>query len=211
MNSIFANAIIRVLLLFLFFLNVTEAFITPLFAVFVTDFITGATLKTVGFAFAAFSIAKALSQIPIARWLDSKKGEVDEFWAMMFGAVLSTVFPLALLLASKPWHLYALHIAQGIGVAFLMAAYYAVYSRHVDKGSEGLEWSFFSVGALTIPSAIGSAVGGVVADILGFRVLFMASGIVNAGAALILIMLYPYLDGIRKKTPMPPMSSRTQK
>jgi MFS family permease len=210
-KSFSVNSAIKVLLLFLFFLNITESFVTPLFAVFVTDFIVGATLKTVGFAFASFSIAKALSQIPIARWLDAKKGERDEFLAMLFGAFLSTLFPFSLLLASKPWHLYVLHVILGVGIAFLMAAYYAVYSRHVDKGSEGVEWSFFSVGALTIPAAIGAAVGGVVADALGFRILFIASGIVNAGATVFLLMLYPYLDGVRKKVRIPPMSSRVQK
>lgn len=199
------NAVIKILLLFLFSFNVTEALVTPIFAVFVTDFITGATLRTIGFTFALYSAAKALSQIPIARWLDAKKGERDDFWAMVFGGAFSVLFPFALLFVSKPWHLYVLHVLLGVGIAFLMAAYYAIYSRHVDKGLEGVEWSFFSVGALTLPSAIGSAVGGVVADMLGFRALFIASGIINAGALLLLFALYPHLDGERRGSPVPPL------
>lgn len=201
--TLLVNRAVQILLLFIFFLATAEALTAPLFAVFVTDFIEGATLATVGFSFAFYSITKSIFQLPIARWLDKRKGEYDDFFAMMTGAVISTIFPFLLMIISTPLHLYLANVFIGVGAAFLMASFYAVFARHVDRGSEGFEWSLYSVGGLTVSAAIGSAIGGVLADLIGFYKLFFISGIMTGIGTFLLLFLYPYLDGIRKKAVLP--------
>ena len=203
--NITVNKAIQVMLFYLFFVVLSTALFGPIFAVFITDSITGATLRTVGFAIALYGIAKSVLQIPTARFLDRHKGERDDFYALMVGASVAVVYPLGLVFMSEIWHLYALEVLAGLGDASLMAAYYSLFARHVDKGSEGFEWSLFSVGGLTISSSIGVAVGGIVADLFGFRFLFAISTIINFAVLFALFYLYPLLDGARPQA-LPPFS-----
>ena len=203
--NITVNRAIQILLVYLFFVVTAESLFAPLLAVFITERIAGATLRTVGFALALYAIAKSAVQVPLARALDNKKGERDDYYTLLAGAGLSVLYPLFLIFISKPWHLYVLEIMSGISAAALMAAYYALFARHIDKGSEGFEWSLFSVGGLTISSAIGAAIGGVMADIFGFTTLFITSGVINIIVFFILFSLYPLLDGARP-TALPPFS-----
>ena len=195
--NITVNRAVQILLLYLFFVVTSTALFVPIFAVFVTDFVIGATLSTVGFALGLYAMAKSALQIPLARFLDKHKGERDDFYALIAGAVVAVMYPFALLLVSKVWHLYAAEVLAGIGDAALMSAYYSLFAPHVYKGSEGFEWSLFSVGGLTISSAIGGAIGGILGDIFGFKILFLISGIINSLVLFVLFSLYPLLDGTR--------------
>ena len=193
------NVAIKVLLAYLFIVNASEGLFLPIIAVFITKNIAGATLATVGFSVVFYAVAKAIVQVPLAKTIDQKKGERDGFIVLFLGAVIGVVYAYGFLLIKEPWHPYALEAWGGVGAAFLMAAYYGIFARHVDKGNEGFEWSLFSVGALTVSAAIGGALGGMYADAYGFRALFITAGIANTAATGLLLLLYPYLDGVRKK------------
>ncbi|QQG42601.1 MAG: MFS transporter [Candidatus Giovannonibacteria bacterium] len=203
--NITVNRAVQILLVYLFAINVAAGLFGPLFAIFITGFIEGATLKTVGFALALYAIAKSVLQIPLAKVLDTKKGERDDFYILMAGALIEVLYPFALIFISQIWHLYTLEILAGFSSAALMASYYSLFARHVDKGAEGFEWSLFSVGGLTISSAIGAAIGGVLADIFGFRLLFILAGAINFVVFFVLIRLYPLLDGARPAA-LPPFT-----
>lgn len=207
--NITINRAVQVLLFYLFFVVTSTGLFIPIYAVFIKDFIPGASLSTVGFALAFYAVAKSLVQVPLARYLDKNRGEKDDFTALIIGAAAAVLYPFALLLVYKVWHLYLLEVMIGLGDAALMSAYYSIFARHVDKGAEGFEWSLFSVGTQTVSLAIGGAIGGVIADAFGFRALFLASGIINLFAVFILILLYPYLDKGGPKT-LPPVYTLPQ-
>lgn len=191
------NRAVQILLFYLFCVNMSESLFAPLLAVFVTKSISGASLQTIGFALALYAIAKSVVQVPLARFLDTHDGERDDFYALMFGAISGTIYPFAFLIISEVWHLYLLEIFAGISAAFLMAAYYSLFARHIDKGSEGLEWSLFSVWGLSVSSAAGVAIGGWFADLYGFQKLFFISGVINLLVTFVLPSLYSLLDGAR--------------
>lgn len=193
------NTAVKILLAYLFLVNTSEGLFIPLIAVFITKNIPGATLATVGFSIVFYAVTKSIVQVPLARFIDTKKGEKDDFLFLVLGAVIGVTYAFGFLFVNAPWHLYALEMWGGVGWGCLMAAYYGLFARHVDRGREGFEWSLFSVGSLTISTAIGGALGGMYADAFGFRALFITAGISNAIAVLLLLLLYPYLDGVRKK------------
>lgn len=202
--NLFVNRAIQILLIFLFIVNFGFGLFVPLMAVFITGFIAGATLKTVGLALAFYAVSKAVVQLPMARKLDKHPGEKDDFFALLIGGVIGITYPFILLFIKDVWQLYLLEIWVGIGDGALMAAYYAIFSRHTDRGSEGFEWSLFSVGGLTISAAIGGAIGGILADAFGIKPLFLISGILNIIAISVIFWLYPYLDGTKRKMSLPP-------
>jgi len=203
--NITVNRAVQILLFYLFSVVVAESLFTPIFSVFILENIAGAALRTAGFALAIYAVAKSIVQVPLARFLDKHNGERDDFYALLIGAFIGIIYPFLLATVSKVWHLYLLEILGGVGTAFLMAAYYSLFARHVDKGAEGFEWSLFSVGGLTMSSAIGAAIGGVFAEAFGFKNLFLISGFINTIVFFVLFFLYPYLDGARPKA-LPPFT-----
>ena len=203
--KITVNRAVQILLFYLFSVVVAESLFTPIFSVFILENIAGAALRTAGFALAIYAVAKSIVQVPLARFLDKHNGERDDFYALLIGAFIGIIYPFLLATVSKVWHLYLLEILGGVGTAFLMAAYYSLFARHVDKGAEGFEWSLFSVGGLTMSSAIGAAIGGVFAEAFGFKNLFLISGFINTIVFFVLFFLYPYLDGARPKA-LPPFT-----
>jgi MFS family permease len=191
------NRTIQILLFYLFVVNASASLFAPIFAVFVTQAIVGATLATVGFTIATYAIVKSLVQIPVAHSLDHRRGEMDDFHTLIFGSFLGIVYMFTLIYINQPWQLYALSVVSGVSDGLLMAAYYSIFSHHVDRRSQAFEWSLLSVGGMTISVALGGAIGGVLAEHIGFPALFFIAGICNSIATIMLFSLYPYLK--RKK------------
>lgn len=179
------------------------ALFSPIFAIFIKDFIVGATLKTMGFAVAIYALTKAIFQIPLAKKIDKYDGERDDFFALAAGAVIGIIFPFSMLAINHVWQLYLFEALAGIGDASLMAAYYGIFAKHTDKGSESFEWSLFSALGITVSTAIGGAFGGLIADNLGFRFLFLISGILNLLAGTLFFLLYPYIRKKKQNTEIP--------
>ena len=196
--QLIVNRTIQILLAYLFVANISYSFFAPIFAVFITNTLEGATLATIGFAIAIYSVVKSIVQIPTSRILDKKAGELDDFYAMIAGSFLSIIYVFALLFMTKPWHLYGLEVLSGLSDGLIMAAYYSIFSNHIDRKAQAFEWSLLSVGGLTISVAIGSALGGLIAEHLGFYSFIIIAGTLNACATLILFLVRPYLKTKRR-------------
>ena len=91
-----------------------------------------------------------------------------------------------------------MEILSGLGDACTFAAYYAIFSHHIDKNSEGFEWSLLSVGGLTVSTAIGGIIGGFVSQKFGFSAVFVCAGVLNIIGLFFLTLLYPYIKILRK-------------
>ncbi len=158
-----------------FFINAGFSIFGPIFAVFVTKQIPGATLEVIGFAAALTQIFKVTLQIPVARYLDKNHGEYDDFYSMILGSFMISSVPFLYLMASTPTHIYINSAIYGMGLAFLVPPWYAIFTRHIDKMKENVEWSMDSV-AIGIASAGTAALGGVLATKLGFQSVFFLGG-----------------------------------
>lgn len=194
------NRAIQLLISFLFIVNIGEGLFAPVFAVYVTSELQGASVQTVGFAVALFALVKSVVQVPLARWLDHRAGEDDDFYVILFGSCIGIAYSLGLIFIAHHWHLYVLAALNGVGAACLMAAYYAIFSHHIDRSSEGLEWSLMSVWGLTLSVAIGGAAGGMIAEYFGFDITFLIAALLHLLATGLLIVLYPQLQTFRKRS-----------
>lgn len=170
------NHVIRTLVMSDFFINSGFSLFAPVFAIFVTRQIDGGSLQVIGFATAIFQIFKSGLQIPIARYLDKNHGEYDDFYSMILGTALIVLVPFAYLFASTANHIYIIQAIYGIGAAFTIPPWYAIFSRHLDKMRENVEWSMDSI-AIGIGAAASAAVGGILAQKFGFQLVFIIGGI----------------------------------
>jgi len=176
-NSI--NKIIKTLIAADFFLNWGWGLVVPIFAIFVVENITVGSAaegaKVAGFAYFFYWGAKSIFQVPIGNHLDRIRGEKDDFWFMVIGTFITGVVPFGFLASSLPWHIYFWEIVQALGMAMVIPSWNAVFSRHIDKGREGIEWAMDS-SFLGFGAGLGGALGGILVSIFGFKIVFAIVG-----------------------------------
>jgi len=145
MKFLSLNRVILILIGGEFLVTVFSGLIAPIFAVFIVNDIRGGTVETVGFALALYWIVKSIMQIPIGRWLDRRDGELDDYWAMIIGSTCSALGAiLFFFFAHAMWHVYLLEVFLGIADALIVPPFYALFSRHLDRGHESFEWALRS-------------------------------------------------------------------
>lgn len=156
-----------------FLLISATGFISPISAIFITTQIAGATIATVGFVTMLFWVVKSAFQIPVSAYVDARRGERDDFKMMVAGCLVTAVVPLLYyFFAREIWHVFAIETLNGIGYAMSVPTWLAIFTRHIDKHRESSEWTLHS-NAIGLGFAATAAIGGVLADRFGFRVLFL--------------------------------------
>lgn len=169
------NHVVKTLVLSDLYINAGFSIFAPVFAVFVTKQVSGGSLVVVGFAAAIFQIFKSGLQIPIAKYLDKNHGEYDDFYSMILGTFLIALVPFLYLFATTATHIYVIQALYGIGASFAIPPWYAIFTRHIDKMQENVEWSLDSI-AIGIGAAVSAAAGGLLADRYGFQFVFLVGG-----------------------------------
>lgn len=182
------NKIIKVLVMGDVLLNTGWGFVAPVFAIFIIQHIEGGDAKVAGFAAATYWITKSLLQIPLSKRLDKNDGEKDDFYSIFFGLIIVGIVPFGYMVSSLPWHIYAVQILYAIGMAMVIPAWYAVYGRHVDKGREAFEWGLDST-SLGFVIGLSGAIGGMIADTIGYEYIFAAVGLFSIASALALLLI----------------------
>ncbi|MBI2056403.1 MAG: MFS transporter [Candidatus Sungbacteria bacterium] len=202
------NQVILIIVLADFVLVSAFSFLTPIYSLFITKEITNGTVAVVGFALTIYWTVKSILQLFVARYIDRNHGEYDDFYSMIIGGFISSMVVILYYFASHIWHIYLLQLLLGVGDAFLVPPFYAIFTRHIDKGREGFEWSLYSSFSIGAGAAFGGAVGGLLATVIGFRAVFPLVGILAFVATLMLVFLRPY---ILPKVPQNPARMFIQK
>lgn len=172
--------------------------INPLLAVFITQQIKGGNLELIGLATAVQCITRSVLQIPLAKLIDSVKGEIDDFLVMAVGSVVISLVPFLFIFASTNVHLLLLQGLSGLGSAMVWPGWLAIFTRHIDKNIEAEEWGIYN--AMTgLGGALTGALGGFLAEKLGFRSLFLMVGIVSTFGTSFLYFVYQDLRKAEKK------------
>jgi MFS family permease len=183
------NRTIAIIIAFDFFVVGAFALLSPIYAVFVVEKIPGGTPAIVGYALAIYWVVKSILQIPIARYLDRNHGEKDDLIALGLGVALGGLVMVGYSFAREVWHIYFLQFFFGVADSILIPPFYAIFTRHIDKGSEGFEWALRSSISFGGGSALGGAIGGVMAVRFGFASVFLTIAAISFLSLVILWFL----------------------
>jgi len=151
-------------------------FATPIFAIFLISHIKGGSIEVAGFAAAIYWIFESALMIPFGKYLDKNPGEKDDLLFIIVGNSLAALATFGFIFSSLPWHVYVLQAIFGIGMSMNIPAYTAIFTRHIDKGKEAYDWGFRG-SLISMGTGISGALGGIVAQSFGFKILFVSSGI----------------------------------
>jgi MFS family permease len=187
------NRVIRALILCDFFLHSAWGFLSPVFAVFVVQNITVGDakegLKVAGFATLFYWITKSLLQVPLSKEFDENRGERDDYWFMVIVLFITGLSPFGFLISSLPWHIYFFQVIHAIGMAMFVPSWNAIFTRHMDTKKAAYEWGLDST-FLGMGIAIAGAIGGILASILGFNLLFVLTGLFSMFSAFLLLAVH---------------------
>lgn len=187
------NRVIRFLIYSDFVLQSGWGLLGPIFAIFIVQKITNGDViyaaKVAGFSSLTYWIIKSILQIPIGRYLDRNHGEKDDFRFMICGTFLTGFVPFGFMISSQVWHIYVFHVLHAVGMAMVIPSWSAIFTRHIDKGREAFEWSVRST-SLGLGAGIAGALGGIIAGLYGFTVIFVLVGSFTMIATFLLLVIY---------------------
>ena len=197
------NKVVKTLIISDFFLNLGWGLLSPVFALFILEKITGSNAikaaEVAGLAALFYWITKSMFEIPIGYILDKKHGEKDDFWLMVIGTFVSIIAPVGYLFSTQPWHIYLWQVIHAIGMSMSLPSWLAIFTRHIDKGKEGFQWSVETT-SIGLGAGIAGGVGGVICSYFGFTTLFILVALLNfvSGICLLFIKnnIFARRDGI---------------
>jgi len=166
--------------------------ISPILSVFITDQIPGGTVEIAGLASTIYFLVKSFLQIPVARYIDKRKGENDDFNIMILGSLVITLSAFMYMFVTTPGQLYLVQVLYGIGGALSYPSWLALFTRHVDKNEEGLEWSLYYT-TTDLGAALAAGLGGFMASSFGYNSVFLSVGIASLCGTLFLYGIRKYL------------------
>ncbi len=199
--------VVRTLITSDFLINAGFSVFAPVFAVFVTKQIVNGSVEVVGFAAAIAQIVKASLQIPVAQWLDKNHGEYDDFYSMVSGSCIIASVPFLYIFADQAWHIYAIQAWFGIGSALAVPPWYAIFTRHIDRMRENVEWSLESI-AIGLSGAGSAALSGVIVTRFGFQFAFLIGGILAVLGAFMQICIYRDLRAYVRRRQVEPLPDK---
>jgi MFS family permease len=165
----------------------------PIFAVFLTDKIVGASLVVVGIADFIYLITKSLVQIPVGILIDKTKGEKIDFWFTFGGSLLATLSVLLYINAIFPWHIYIAQVLYGLGIGVAYPGWMGLFTRNMEGGRESFVWSLHST-LVEFSSALAAAAGGLIAERFGFNILFISVFVICLIGTLSLFGMFTYIN-----------------
>jgi len=182
------NKVIRILISSDFLLQSGWGLIGPIFAIFLTRQIQGGTIEMVGFIAATYWITKSVVQPFIAHALDTNKGERDDFKLLILGMFVANLIPFGYLFSSQIWHIFVLEFVRGLAMACVIPTWAGIFTRHIDKGWEAFSWSMEST-SIGFAVGIAGAFGGVLATIIGFKIVFILVGVLGLLSSSLLLLI----------------------
>jgi len=179
------NRVVRYLILSDLVFYAGWGLITPIFAIFIIEKIHGGDPIVVGLATSIYWILMSILRIPFGVFLDTKKGEKDDYAFTVTGLLIASLVPFGYLYATYPWHLYILQTIYGTGMAMSLAGWSAIFTRNIDKGHESTEWGL-SATSYSIGTGAAGIIGGYAVEKFGFNPVFIGVGILGLLGAILL-------------------------
>ena len=169
--------------------------ISPIFAIFIVEKIEGGNAFVAGLSSAVYLILMSLLRIPFGMFLDSRPSEKEDYWFLTVGLFIAALTSFGFVFAKLPWHVYLLQIVRAVTMAMTLAAWPAIFTRHIDKGKESTEWGLDAT-SIGLGAGISGAIGGWAVIKFGFNPVFITIGFVGLIGAFLLLFLKNEIKGV---------------
>lgn len=176
------NPIVKAFIISESFLWAAWNFVTPIFAIFATQNIAGGQIQIAASAYSVHLIVRVIVELIVSR-IVAKKSDRRLLIYAIAGIALTSVAYIGFAMSSTLVHLFVFYAVAGIGFGISSPAKGTLFAEHLDREKASVEWGLADATAF-IAIALAAALGGFIAEIYGFRLLFILSAIVNVIATI---------------------------
>ena len=187
------NLVIKLLILSDVLIMGSAAMLSPIFALFIDEkIVTNNPELVAGTAISVFLFFKSVLQFPVSRFLDLRRGEKDDYYALVIFSIIMSLTPLLYFFVKYPIQLFVVQALFGIFTTFTYPSYQSIFTKHIDKKEESTEWGvYFTLTDLS--SAFFAFIGGVISNYLGFYTLISIVCFISLLGSISLIPLKKYI------------------
>lgn len=152
-------------------------FVIPTFAIFAANEIRGGNIKIAASAYSTYFIVRIITELLAGKHLLGKR-DIRKIIDTIIGTFIIAVSFMGFSLTDTVLPLFIFFGTIGIGMGISAPAKYSLFSCHLDKGKEALEWSVYDAVIFT-GMALSAVLGGFIATEYGFKLLFLLASLVN--------------------------------
>jgi MFS family permease len=181
------NKILKLLIISDIFVFSGFGLISPILAIFIKENLIGGTIFAAGLASTIFLITHSVLQILFAYVFNPK----DRLWMLITGTAVISIVPFGYIFSTNIWHIYIIQFIYGVGASFAYPSWSSLFTSNLEKGERGFQWSIYS-SSVGIGAAITAVAGALLAEKIGFEIVFILTGLLSIIG---LFLLY----GLQKK------------
>lgn len=185
------NGVVKAFIISEIFLWSSWNAIIPIFAIFAATKIPGGNTEIAASSFSCYLVVRVIFELISGRYLARSK-ETQKFIISIIGIALMSLGYLGFALTDNIPSLFLSYGIIGMGLGISSPAKNSLFSTHLDKNKEVIEWSMYD-GFIFMGMAMSATIGGFVANSYGFTFLFYLVAITN------LISIIPYVLYAKKK------------
>ncbi|PJE62736.1 hypothetical protein COU88_03375 [Candidatus Roizmanbacteria bacterium CG10_big_fil_rev_8_21_14_0_10_39_6] len=183
------NPLIRVYILAETILFSAYNAVIPIFAVFVTNNISGGSVEIAASSYSTYLIFRVLFEI-VSGMKIAKVSDRNKILVTMLGITIVSISYIGFALSTTIWTIFIFFAVMGIGLGIASPAKNSLFSTHLDKHRETTEWAMLDAAVFT-GMALSASLGGFIAMRYGFPLLFYVVAILTI---LSLIPYFAYLS-----------------
>lgn len=181
------HQIIKILLASSVVHNFSLGLLGPIYAIFVQNI--GGGILSASSAWAIYTITIGVLTIIFGKF------EEKLSWSRMliWGRILTTAGVVGYFFVSTVYQLFMVEFLLGVAASIKDPAYDSLFSKFLTKKRVSLEWGY-QWGFTGIFGGIAALIGGAVATVFGFKILFISMAIFSAASTVLACLL------LKKKT-----------
>ena len=183
------NPLIRVYILAETILFSAYNAVIPIFAIFVTNNISGGSVEIAASSYSTYLIFRVLFEI-VSGMKIAKVSDRNKILVTMLGITIVSISYIGFALSTTIWTIFIFFAVMGIGLGIASPAKNSLFSTHLDKHRETTEWAMLDAAVFT-GMALSASLGGFIAMRYGFPLLFYVVAILTI---LSLIPYFAYLS-----------------
>jgi MFS family permease len=154
---------------------VMTSYIHVIYALHLTQNITGGSATHVGLSLTMRQITTAVISIPIGKVFDKIKGYVDEVTFLSIASLITGIMYIMLGFATEIWHMYAAMFLIGIWDSVNMNSWRIVFYQTIPEEEKGRTVGVYQT-IMSMVTAVLVALSGVLADSFGYEIVFWTGG-----------------------------------
>lgn len=184
------NTIVKAFIISETFLWSAWNFVIPIFPIFVATHVNGGNIAIAASAYSTYLLARLLFDIISSRYI-FHMSEVKKFLLTILGITLVSIAYLGFAYSVSVIQIFFFYAIAGIGIGVGYPAKLSLFSGHLDKDKEAVEWGILD-STVIAGTALAASLGGFIATEYGFPMLFAIASAVS------ILGIVPYILYINK-------------